>query len=100
MPGAGASRLPNQWRETPPGWRFDGWGAARGGRSGEKDIPLRPEGGERLLLYVGWPLCGVLLLLAGLSDDTGLGLAAMAVAVVNVVGRRIIRSLRARRERT
>jgi len=100
MSGTSDSRLPNQWQESPPGWRFDGWGEARGGRSHEPNIPLRPGGLERVLLYVGWSLFGVLLLAAGTSDDTGLGLAAMAVAVVNVVGRRIIRGLHVRSERT
>ena len=96
MTGTRNSRSPNQWQEGPPGWRFDGWGVARGGRNHDPEMALRATGAERVTIIVGWSVVGVLVLLAGLTNDTLLGLFSIFVAIVMAALRWVMRHRRAR----
>ena len=97
MSGTRRSRSPNQWQEGPPGWNFDGWGVGRGGRNHDPDMPLRATGVERVAMIAGWSTAGLFALLAGLTNNTLLGLIAIFVSIGMVASKGAVRRWRTRR---
>ena len=98
MGGTFDSRSPNQWRDGPPGWGFDGWGVARGGRDWNPTIPMRPYGAERVVLYVGWSTFGVLVAVAALMNNMWVGSVALLAAAATIISRKVVLRLRTRRD--
>ena len=97
MPGTKDPREPNQWQQGQPGWRFDGWGVARGGHDWEPTIYLRPGPVERAIGKVGWSLFAILLISAIATNLNALGVAALAVAATTIISRKIVNRWRTKR---
>jgi hypothetical protein len=81
MSGTEDHRMPNQARGSRPGWRFDGWGVARGGQKWEPSIS-RPGKAARIVGVVGWSSFGVLIAAAVITNANILITSALAVAAV------------------
>ena len=88
------SRDPPQWREGKPGWGFDRWSVARGGKSYEPELADRSYGVDRAVAITGWILAIGLLVAATFTEATGLALAAFAVIVAAVISRKLIKRWR------
>jgi hypothetical protein len=83
--------------EDRPGWQFDGWGVARGGRRRTSGISARPYGADRTICLIGWPASGILILASALTDSMWLGIAGLLVAAATGLSRRLVWRLRRRR---
>jgi uncharacterized membrane protein len=88
------SRNPPQWQEGKPGWGFDRWSVARGGKSYEPEIAGPAYGADRAVAYAGGIIAIALLVAATFMESTGLALGGLAIIVVTVVARRVIKFAR------
>jgi len=84
------------WQGRRPGWDFDGWGVARGGRKRGSGIVMRAHGADRMIGIVGWSTFGVLLAASAFTNNMRFGAAAIIVAVSTAASRKAIRYLRRR----
>jgi hypothetical protein len=88
------SRDPPQWQEGNPGWGFDRWSVARGGKSYEPEVAGPAYGADRIVAYGGSILALMLLVAATFTEDTGFALTGLVVIVVTLVSRRVIKFIR------
>jgi hypothetical protein len=94
------SRDPPQWQEGKPGWGFDRWSVARGGRSYEPEIAGPAYGADRVVAYGGWIIAIVLLVVATFTENMSFALAGLVIILVTLISRQIIKLARRRRGTT
>ena len=91
------SRDPPQWQEGKPGWGFDRWSVARGGKSYEPEIAGPAYGADRAVAYGGWIIAVALLVAATFTEYMGFALAGFVVILVTLISRQVIKFARGRK---